>query len=199
MNKTLLILAFIVGCSSAPSKIAVNKSYISTPETNDTAEEIEKGLTVGNNYLGGGYSVEATLYTDALISAQEKEKGKMNMETDDKIKNEIEKFQKVLTKDSTCFMFTVHTYGIEKAKFTNWVAKLKDSDGKLHEIKFDNVVGVQSVPKTYQDINGRDWHNSSAGCTKTRLKLDKTFQVYLIPQIKNFKDEEPTVLTWELL
>jgi hypothetical protein len=200
MKKEFLILAFLVSCSSAPSKLAINKSHLLQSESTESADAIKEGLTLGNNHLGAGYSAEVTLYTDALITAQEKEKGKMNMDPEDKTQKEIEKFKGVLTKNNTCFLFTVHTYGIEKAKFTNWVAKLKDSEGKLHEIQFDNVEGIKSVPATYEDINGRNWHNTSFGCTKTKLTLDKTFQIYLIPQIKNYKDQdETTVLTWEVI
>lgn len=200
MKKVLLLLLLLLtGCVSAPSKMIVSQKYISEQILTEKAENIKKALTLGANQMGAGYSTEVTLYTVPLIAAQETERGKMNMDSDAKIKKEIAQKTDLLTKNETCFMFSIHTYSpIEKAMFKNWVAKIQDSK-KLHEIEFINVTGVNSVPELYQDTWGRDWHNFSFGCAKEKIDMKKPFTVYLIPQIKNNKDQnETTELTWEI-
>ena len=198
LNLCISVL-FLAGCAAAPSKMIVSQNYISGQAQTDKAEKIEKALTLGVNQLTAGYSAEVTLYTEPLLIARATEKGKMNMESDQKIQSEIKKDVDALIKGQTCFMFSVHTYSIHRAMFKNWVAKVKDFSNILKEIEFFNRSGVESVPSTGKDINGRDWHNSSIGCTKNKIDTTKPFTLFLIPQIKNNANEdETTVLTWEI-
>ena len=88
------------------------------------------------------------------------------MDSPERVKKTINEEIEFYTKKKTCFIFKVHTYSLDRAKFVNWVSKLKQHDGKIHDIAFTNISGVQSVPETFEDMNGRRWHNVSVGCTK---------------------------------
>lgn len=80
---------------------------------------------------------------------------------------------------------TAETGGtIEAAQFRNWVVKAKDSTGKIHELKLAFTSGVTSVPSTYKDINGRNWHNTTFGCGP-KLDLNGELKLYLVPQLQD--------------
>lgn len=204
-DKKMRIILFVIlitqfsGCASAPKKRKLSSAFLTSPSSNEKASKLKDILTLGDNQLTAGYSTEATLLTKALLSAEVKEKGEQNMDDKDKILKEAELKIKAFTLNTTCFMFSVHTYGIERAMFKNWVSKVKDSSGLLHEITFSNVAGVDSVPRAYQDMSGRSFHNSSTGCTSKEIDLTKSFELYIIPQMKNNQDQdETTVLHWEI-
>lgn len=200
--KSFLIPLFsllIISCSSAPSKKTIDSKLLSGQVADKKASDIEKALTLGANQLSAGYSAEATLITESLIVAQETEKGKMNMEPETKVKESIKEGLASFIDKKTCFLVKVHTYSIERAQFKYWVAKVKDASGILIELTFTNTKGVGSVPSTYSDINGRNWHNLSYACSNQSINTTKTFTLYLIPQLKNNEDQnETTELTWEI-
>lgn len=192
-----VIILFFAGCANTPAKKTISRNFISGTIATDKEETLKKALTLEANQFGAGYSAEVTLYTTPLIIAKETERGRANMDSDEKIKNEIRIKTDLFIKNNTCFLFGIHTYSpIERAMFKNWVAKVQDSK-KLHEIEFINVTGVSSVPELYKDTWGREWHNFSFGCAKEKIDTEKQFTLYLIPQIKNNKDQnETTELVW---
>ena len=198
--KLVLTLAalFCWGCASAPSKQEVDKKFLTeSVDLVGKAQEVEKALTLGANQLTAGYSVEVTLYTAPLIAAKETEKGKLNMDSDEKIKKNIKQAVEEIVTNKTFFLVTVHTYSLQEARFENWVAKLKTGDS-LTELKFNNVKGLQSVPSTHKDGNGRNWHNTSFACGGAVSK-DQPLTLYLIPQIKNNADGNgASELTWHI-
>ena len=77
-------------------------------------------------------------------------------------------------------------------------AKVKDSNGKYHKLKFDDTKGVGSVPETYKDFNGRVWHNSTTACLGKKMKLDRTFALFIVPQFKTNANDSSTELIWEI-
>jgi len=189
------LLVLIAACS-APSKKASNQKFVTgSYDGKTTSKKIKKDLTRGNNHLTEGYEVEATLITKSLIESEENEKGRKNMDSSVKIKSEIDKLLEIFVKKQTCFRVSVHTYSIEKAQFKYWRAKLKSPDGKLQELKFYNVSGVESVPTTYKDWNGRTWHNISSACTSKKINLLKNFSVFFLPQLNQTKDPN-SELVW---
>lgn len=195
----ILIALYISACSSFPQKRILEEKYLSNQLIpNEKYDDLKKKLSVGVNNVTAGYSAEVTLLTESLLTAEATEKGKKNMDSEQVTQKNIKEQLELFTKDKTCFSFSIHTYSLPEAKFSNWVGKLKDSGETLKEITFNNTTGVQSVPSTYQDIHGRNWHNFSFGCT-SKIEASKGFKVYLIPQLKtNATDDGKTEFTWEL-
>lgn len=199
-NLMLSVALFLTGCASAPSVMTIHQMYVSgdKPST-EKADGIKRKLTLGENQLSAGYSTEATLITDPLIIAEQTEKGKMNMEDSVKIEKEIEIQKSAFTANKTCFLFSLHTYNIDRAEFKHWVSKVKDASAKISEIKFTSISGIESVPHAYRDANGRTFHNSSVGCTTVKIDTSRPFTLYIIPQLKNNTDQdETTTLIWNI-
>ncbi len=193
----IISIVVLAGCASAPSSRIVNKQILSGAESSMSANKLEDTLTTGINNVSAGYSAEATLITDSLITAQESERGKKNLDTTESINKKIKTNQELFTKNQTCFSVNIHTYSLEAAKFSNWVAKVKIGD-KILEYQFANTKGVYSVPSTYSDMNGRNWHNSSYLCGQ-KLSLGENITLVLIPQFRSdLKGEEKAELKWNV-
>lgn len=192
---SLFLLLSAFGCSSSPKNITITDDLLTRKSS--SFAELETFLTLGENQLSAGYSTEATLYTEKLIEVEEMEKGKRNLDSEEKIKAAIEQRKLFYTKNKTCFYIRVHTYYLERSSFRNWVAKLRDSSGKIFDVNINNTTGVNSVPSAYKDIHGRTWHNGSFACTNEPVSLVGKIELILIPQIINNQgQDETTTLTW---
>lgn len=186
-NKFLFSICLALGmsgCSTLPSKRVVENKYLGDQAIpNEKASEIKNRLTLGVNNATSGYSASATLITDALIIAEQSETGKKNMESETVVQGKIREEKNAFTKNKTCLLVSVDTYSLETAHFRNWVVKAKDSTGKIHDLTLTSTRGVASVPSTYQDINGRDWHNTTYACGP-KIDLNGDLTVFLIPQLQ---------------
>jgi hypothetical protein len=89
-------------------------------------------------------------------------------------------------------MFKIRTGSIDSSNFNHLVAKVEESNGKLNDIKFDNLNGVSSVA-TYIGQDVYSWINLSTGCSK-KIELTKGFKIHVIPQLE--KHAEKAVLEW---
>lgn len=191
----IFLIVVMVGCAAAPTKMASKVEFLKGDyKGNASHETIKDNLTRANNHLSEGYEVVATLLTPSYFISRANENAKMNMDSEKqknlKISNDLS-----LIKGKTCFMVTVSTYSIEKAKFKYWRAKVKDHTGEMIDVLFENTRGVASVPTTYKDINGRTWHNNSWACAAKKIDISKNFSVFFIPQI-NQTDDPKSELTW---
>jgi hypothetical protein len=190
---TALIAASLIGCT-APSIKVSRADYLTGPApANAKAETIRKDLTRGENNPGH-FMIEAYLYTRPLIESEDTENGKHEMKTDDEISKTIAKHISTLTKNQTCFMFEVSTLIIEAGHFSTYTSKLEDSTGKLHDIKFYNLTGVDSVPSPVGQ-QGYTWYNSSVGCADVPLDTSKQIKIHFISKLSS--DAPHSLLVWE--
>jgi len=185
---TFLMGSLLIGCASAPSKRVITPDMLSGTPTKD-AEKLKESLTVGTYQGTAGYSAEVMLFTEPVLIAMNEAKGKANLDSQDKIKKETAKDVEELTKKKTCFLVKVHTYDLQRSKFTNWVGKVTDIKNEVYDITFLNTYGYNSIPEYFTDMQGRTWHNISVGCSK-KIDTSKSFSIHLVPQIKNNKGND---------
>lgn len=181
------------GLRSADAAAPLNLSNLKNQKDRPYGE-IEKELTRGN-VATGHYKIESTLWVDSLIEAEETQRGRKQMDDQEKTDKKIADLKAVYTKDKTCFNISVQTYSIDTAKFEYWTAKLEDHEGNKHEVTFTNTDGVESVPTSiYSRHDVWRWLNVSQACGP-KLPLEKGIKLHLISTLMN--DAPVTTLEWQ--
>lgn len=196
--KELLLLPLLLllsGClASAPKKI-INLNELSS----SSADKIKESMTLGNTEYQTGYSVKAFLYTDKYLELKEKENGLKNMDSSEKINQNILAMKNLLTNNKLCFSIYIETFNdLAFSKSNNWVLKLVDSESNIHQL---SVLKEEAIPEysiTSSSISATtQWHNSFISCVDKRIKLEKEIKLNVIPQSKAPSGlSEKSELTW---
>ena len=197
MKLIIYFVSLILAGCAAPSKKASSLSLFDGT-SKLTSEKAAKELEREEMHFSK-YKVGAMPFTEAYIRAQETEKGKKRQDTQEQIDANIKSGVKAFAGNDTCFSIWFSTMSIHTAKIEKWSAKIEDSFGNLHSLKFYNVAkntGAHSVP-TYSsgDLQGFSWYNSSTACGP-KIDMTKPFKLHVVPE---FDQTFPnSTLAWDI-
>lgn len=195
----VLFIGALTGCATPPIKSS-SPAYMGSDSSkvgSASATDIRKDLYREWTYMVGiGIWGKVTAYpvTDALIETEAREDGRRKMDDEASISREINSKKTLLTKNRTCFYFTIKTSegNIASAKFVNWTAKIEDEAGKLIPVGFTNISGLRSIPRI--DSSSGSWENWTYGCVNQKFDLTKRVKLHIVPP--TWSKAERATLGW---
>jgi hypothetical protein len=185
------ILTLLTGCLASAPKKSIDSNIFT--KSGDSIS-LKESLTLENTEYQSGYSVKVFPYTEKYISLSETENGTKNMDSQEKIKQNINLKNSSLTENKLCFNVQVETFnGLDFAKSINFVLKLIDSEYNIHELKTKTELDVPDLNVRYSK-----WYNSFISCTDKKIKLEKQIKLNVIPQLKADSGmSEKSELVWD--
>jgi hypothetical protein len=185
------ILTLLTGCLASAPKKSIDSNIFT--KSGDSIS-LKESLTLENTEYQSGYSVKVFPYTEKYISLSETENGTKNMDSQEKIKQNINLKNSSLTENKLCFNVQVETFnGLDFAKSRNFVLKLIDGESNIHELKTKTELDVPDLNVRYSK-----WYNSFISCTDKKIKLEKQIKLNVIPQLKADSGmSEKSELVWD--
>ncbi len=93
-----------------------------------------------------------------------------------------------LVEKENCLMFELSSASKKRAHFRDWVAQVRDADGRTLDVTFANVRGAKSVPLLMKSDRKYRWSRTSMGCTES-FDIARGFKVYLSERSTTDKPE----------
>jgi hypothetical protein len=183
-----------------PTPKPVNTSMIDgkgAPKMSST--ELSQNLSRMEWWSMDMFFIISSLITPYSIEVAETEKGVKNMDNEQKIKENINREQGILTKSKTCFSVGLQVPGgVEAAKLKNWVFKVKTSDNKLYELFYMPSERYPDEPKV-SPSQAYAWLNGGYVCSKDLIPIKNNFEFHAIPQLIHGDLGAARVLRWEVI
>ena len=202
---TLMIVTCLfqmTGCATmfVPASKPISKSMLDGKGAQKlTSTELSQSLSRIEWWSMDMFFIASSLITPYSIEISEKEKGIKNLESEDKIKENIKREQDLYTKSKTCFSVGFQVPGgVEPARLKNWVFKVKTSDNKLFELFYMPSEKYPDDPKP-SPVQAYSWVNGGYLCSKEIIPIKGNFEFHAIPQMIHGELGEARVLKWQFI